>query len=94
MNLTDGALQLDWRGIIVDVTITFDWLNTGYHHIEFRADEPLPITTTGYRSHFIPMDQFDAFTDLEQLVRLWLDDAAQSSKWIKAQQDSRQLKLF
>ncbi len=85
---------MDWRGIAVDVSITYRWLNMDYHHIELRADQPLPMTTTGYRSHFIPVDQFEAFDSLEQLVRLRLDDAAKSKAWIKAQDDARQLKLF
>ena len=94
MKQTDGALRLDWRGITIDVSITFDWLNMDHHHIEFRADQPLPVTQTGYRSHFIHVDQFAAFNNLEQLVRLWLEDAAKSPEWIQAQDERRQLKLF
>jgi hypothetical protein len=78
----------------ITVCITKNWFNTGYHHIELRGNQPLPVTTTGYRSHFIPMDQFEAFASLEQLVRLWLDDAAKSKEWMKAQEERRQLKVF
>ncbi len=86
--------EITWNGIAITVSITRDWLSTGYHHIELSADQPLPITTTGYRSHFMPKDQFAAFDSLEQLVRLWLDDAAKSNAWIQAQEERRQLKLF
>ena len=88
------TLKITWNGIVIAVSIAQNWLNTGYHHIELRAGQPLPVTQTGYRSHFMPMDQFAAFDNLEQLVRLWLDDAAKSIDWIISQEEARQLKLF
>lgn len=88
------TLEITWQDIAITVSITNNWLNTDYHHIELKADQPLPVTTTGYRSHFVPVYQFDAFASLEQLVRLWLDDAAKSKEWIKAEEERRQLKLF
>lgn len=90
----DEQLELLWQGITITVCIKNNWLNTGYHHIELRADQPLPMTDTGYRSHFIPAQQFDTFESLEQLVLQWLDQAAQSKHWEKAQEAHRQLKLF
>lgn len=94
MNGDTETFDFTWNDITIAVTITHNFLNMDHHHIELRADEPLPVTTTGYWSHFIPVDHFEAFDSLEQLVRLWLDDAAKSKAWIKAQDDARQLKLF
>jgi hypothetical protein len=91
---TDDALQLDWRGIIVEVTISYNWLNMDHHHIELRADQPLPVTTTGYRSLFLPIDECRRFKSLEEFLHHWLDTAARSSEWIKAEEERRQLKLF
>lgn len=88
------TIEFLWHGIAITVSISHNFLNTGYHHIELRSDQPLPVTTTGYRSHFILLDQFEAFASLEQLVRLWLDDSAKSSEWIKAAEDQKQLRLF
>ena len=94
MSQTDGALQLDWRGIIVDVTITYNWLNTDHHHIELKAVQPLPVSTTGYRSLLLPIDECRRFKSLEEFLQHWLDDAAKSKQWIQAQEERRQLKLF
>ena len=74
--------------------MTNNWLQTGYHHVELRADQPLPVTQTGYRSYFIPEEQFEPFVSLGQLVLQWLDQAAQSKHWEKVQEEQRQLKLF
>lgn len=94
MNQTDNALQLDWRGIIVDVTLTYNWLNTDHHHIELRADQPLPVSSTGYRSLFLPIDECRRFKSPEEFLQHWLDDAATSTEWLKAEEERRQLKLF
>lgn len=87
-------LELLWQGIHVNVCISRDWLQTGYHHIELRAEQSLPVTQTGYRSHFVPAEQFETFDSLEQLVFQWLDQAAQSKHWEKTQEAQRQLSLF
>ena len=88
------TIEVTWKGITITVSITRNWLNTDHHHIELKADQALPVTTTGYRSRFILVDQFEAFQSLEQLVRLWLDDAAKSKEWLKAEEERRQLNLF
>ncbi|MGC1498026.1 MAG: hypothetical protein WA790_19635 [Sulfitobacter sp.] len=87
-------IDFTWHDICITVSVTKNFLNTGYHHIELRADQPLPVTTTGYRSHFMLMDQFEAFETLQQLVTLWLNHAAKSEEWTKAQEEHGQLKLF
>ena len=88
------TLDITWNGIAITVSITRNWPNRVHHHIELRADQPLPVTTTGYRSRFMLVDEFEAFQSLQQLVHLWLEDAAKSPEWIKAQEERRQLKLF
>lgn len=88
------TVDFTWNGIAITVSITHNWLNTDHHHIELRADQPLPVTTTGYRSLFLPIDECRRFKSLEELLQHWLDTAARSSEWIKAQEERRQLKLF
>lgn len=68
-------------------------------HLEVRSiepkDAPLPITETGYKSHFHPIGTIEqsAGTLVEQ-VTAWLDEAVQSKAWQKHVEDSRQFALF
>lgn len=56
--------RLDWRGITCRVRHTRDYLSPGTDHIEIEVvspeGAPLPVTTTGYRSHFIAADDLAA----------------------------------
>lgn len=67
-------------------------------HLQIRSlepeREPLPITETGYLSHFIARQLVEEAGGPAALVLAWLDDFAQSPIW-KAKQISRQqLDLF
>ena len=83
-----------WDGISVSISHTPNWLNTEHHHIELRADEKLPVTETGYRSHFLHQDEFELFESATSFVEQWLDGAAKSPDWIKHKEESRQLSLL
>jgi hypothetical protein len=68
-------------------------------HPDFReageaARAPLPITETGYRSHFISKDMIEAAGGPETYVEAWLNDAATSRGWIEQEADIRQYALF
>lgn len=80
--------RLIWRGIAIDVRSEANWLNTGLTHIEVETTPrtPLPITETGYRSHFINPADLAEYGGAEGFIRQWLEDAAKN--W------SGQLTLF
>lgn len=78
----------------MSISHTSNWLNSEFHHIELRAEEKLPVTETGYRSHFIHQDEFALFENVTCFVEQWLDTAANSPGWIKHKEESRQLSLF
>ena len=67
-------------------------------HVEIRTLMPakaaLPITETGYRSHFTPKGNIDEYGSAVEFVRRWLDYEAQSEAWRIAQENARQLSLF
>ena len=88
------TLPLEWEGIAIAVSHKSNWLNTGYDHLELRADQRLPVTQAGYRSHFTSPEELAHFDSLEDFVRQWLDGAATSPEWQKHLKDSRQLSLF
>ena len=83
-----------WDDIAVSISHTPNWLNSEFHHIELRADEKLPVTETGYRSHFIHRDDFTRFENVTAFVEQWLEEAAKSPGWIRHKVESRQLSLF
>lgn len=94
---------LKWAGISIDVLYSLNWLQSycvtyGYPlaHLEIRSAnrEPLPITETGYLSHFDRGDNIDAEGGPIAYVLAWLDHAAQSQEWKASVQKRQQLTLF
>jgi len=69
-------------------------------HLEIRSIEPLraplPMTETGYRSHFHPMGMIerDFGGDVIAAVTNWLDEAAQCPEWKAHELAARQGELF
>ena len=49
----EETTRINYRGIPVDITITWNYFDST-DHIEVRTldDHPIPLTPTGYRSHF------------------------------------------
>ena len=87
-------IEITWEGITVTVSHCSNWLNSDFDHNEVRAKERLPITTTGYRSHFIHSNELALFASPEDFVRQWLDHSAADKAWLQYLKDSQQLSLF
>jgi hypothetical protein len=94
-----------WRGITIQVEYEADWLGAAargsFHataHLQLRTLCPeraqLPVTETGYRSHFLPMGEVEAAGGPVAYALAWLDYMAQSREWRRIEQESRQLSLF
>ncbi|MEM7243626.1 MAG: hypothetical protein AAF429_15725 [Pseudomonadota bacterium] len=90
----DETLNLEWRGIPIKVTLVKEHFNSGFHHIELRADRPLPMTETGYRSHFMQAERFDEYDGLKDFVTRWLNMASNSRDWARIQENYAQPSLF
>ena len=88
------TFELVWTDRTLFVSYRADWFNTGHCHIELRSDERLPVTETGYKSHFMSAAGFDSVADVEVFVLAWLDDAATDKAWLAYVAASRQLTLF
>lgn len=93
--------QFSWRGITIEARYDPDWLEHGSTaHLEIRAlnprRAPLPITETGYLSHFhtrgIIEDSYGG--DVIAAVTEWLDEAAKSTSWKAKEAAARQGDLF
>ncbi len=95
--------RVTWQGIEVEVRFERNWLGSPpspYHpsHLAIEAITPshavLPITETGYRSHFLSAEEVDAAGGPVAYVVAALDDAAQADGWRVGQAARQQLSLF
>ena len=96
--MTDIAYEthrLDWRGLEIEVRYCPDWmLGRAHIEVEFLCRSPLPITETGYRSHFTTAETVAELGGPVQLVETWLDETASGAGWKDAEAKRRQLSLF
>tara|TARA_R110002051_G_scaffold269600_1_gene329804 strand:+ start:17037 stop:17360 length:324 start_codon:yes stop_codon:yes gene_type:complete len=102
---TQIAASFDWQGIIIEVVYEPNWLgmadrtgNLPSAHLDIRSIKPerapLPITETGYRSHFLHPDEIDELGGPVAYVEAWLNEMARSSEWQESLEASKQLSLF
>jgi hypothetical protein len=102
---TIETVPCEWRGITIEVSYEADWLGMGsrnaeygHSHLELRVIAPegaqLPVTETGYRSHFLSCGEVEGCGGPVAYVLDWLDTAAKDKAWITRQESLRQLSLF
>lgn len=87
-------LTLVWEGIEFTLSHTVQAFGGPFDHIELHAKERLPVTETGYRSHFISPQELALWETPTAFVIDWLNDAAKDPSWQEYRQQSRQLSLF
>lgn len=87
-----------WRGIRIEVRYEPEWLGDYMSHLSIETIEParsiLPITETGYRSHFVEPGVIEMHGGPAAYVLAWLDDAAKDALWIERDLAARQFSLF
>lgn len=87
----------DWQGITLSVTYEPRG-RLPVAHLQVKALRPdrarLPITETGYRSHFLDQAELDAHGSPLAYVQAWLVAAADSPEWREYLEESRQGSLF
>lgn len=102
---TQVAATIDWQGINVEIVYEPNWLNIANRdsdlpcaHLDIRSIKPerapLPISETGYRSHFLHPGEIDLLGGPVAYVQTWLDEMAESKEWREYVVSSRQLSLF
>jgi len=77
--------QIVWEGLQIDITYRKRRWNSEFDHIELRVEEGriIPVTETGYRSHFLPAGIVDEYGGHEGFVSALLDHEAESADWKK-----------
>lgn len=89
-------ITLEWEGRILRLSYKPRYLGM-IDHVEVRSDDgaPLPITETGYRSHFFgPVEPVMTIEEVRQMVIDWLNSEAAKPEWQAHLADSQQLTLF
>ena len=105
MELAYQSEQFVWRDITIEVRYCPDWSPSyreiyGYPlaHLEIESITPpkaeLPMTETGYRSHFIGATVIDEEGGPLDFVRTWLDQAADTQEWKAREAAAQQFSLF
>ena len=78
--------NITWRGIALTVTFKPNWLNVADHlEIATEGRVPLPVTETGYRSHFMAVGSIAAYGGPVAYATDWLDQEAARVGWSGAQ---------
>lgn len=91
--------RLDWQGIVIEVRYEAHYLGLpDLAHLDITsvspAYAPLPITETGYRSHFLDELDVDEAGGPSDFVLRWLESQASHSSWIEREEAARQYTLF
>ena len=90
--------RLLWQGIEIEIVYTpRRW--SVIDHLDIRSVRPerapLPITSTGYKSHFVQPGTIEApGGDVVAQVHAWLDEEAAKPDWLEQMEASRQTSLF
>ncbi|MDC6367228.1 MULTISPECIES: hypothetical protein [Flavobacteriaceae] len=70
-----------WNGIAITVVYQPNYFESAnVSHLEVRADEPLPITETGYRSHWVLDGELEGTDPFEYTLK-GLDVQSKSKQW-------------
>ena len=95
---------LHWQGVDLEISYEASWRGMdparefATPHLTVTANRPerarLPISETGFRSHFVHADEVAEGGGPVAYVQAWLDYMAQSREWVAYEQASRQLSLF
>ena len=88
--------QIDWDGLAVLIRWTPDWHNQEIGHMEFISDDraPMPVSETGYRSHFVFSEFVEDNGGPAAYALQMLDFEAAEAGWHEKECERRQLSLF
>jgi len=99
MNREIKVETLHWQGLTVEVSYEPNWLGCEhYAHLQLRSvvpdRAPLPVTETGYRSHFLTCGMVEEHGGPSAFAKAWLDATADTQAWRDELDRRRQLALF
>lgn len=90
-----------WQGITIKISFRPDYFNstkeilgTTISHLKIKASEPLPISSTGFKSVFLPIGEIEEEGGAKGYVQNWLNASAKSKAWKQYRNAKMQLSLF
>lgn len=92
--------RLHWQGIEIEARYEPACWSGAIAHLEIESVNPararLPMTDTGYQSHYHPIGTIEAEYDGDVIkaVTDWLNQEAQSKAWKTYVESSKQLTMF
>ena len=90
--------KLAWRHVTCRVRHTPNYISKGWSHIEIIVlapkAAPIPITNTGYLSHFLGEEHLATAGGPVAFFLDWIEREARTRQWAKAEFKWRQLELF
>jgi hypothetical protein len=93
-----STVRLTWNDVVLSVRHQPDYISKGWDHIELRVVAPkgaiLPITSTGYLSHFVVAHELTAAGGPVAIFTAWLERESNTKKWRESKFKLRQLDLF
>lgn len=98
--MTIQTYNLIWQDIELEVSYEPKAWGGATAHLKIQsikpARAPLPVTETGYRSHYHPVGMIEEnyAGDVIKAVTEWLDEAAKGKDWQRYVERSRQGELF
>ena len=94
----DGGAEtyrLDWQGRKIEISYQpCSFAGTGHLQIRVRHCRPLPITETGYRSHFASPADVEQLGGPVAYVEAWPDAMAETKAWKRTARGGYQMTLF
>jgi len=95
--MTVNIYDFEWSGIRILLRHVHNYCGV-IEHLEIRTIDPekapLPITETGYKSHFIDESDLNEYGSALDYVLAWLDDGAANPEWQKQKDVASQYSLF
>ena len=87
--------KLDWQGHKIEIGYQpRSFAGTAHLQIRVKHARPIPITDTGYRSHFASPADVEEMGGPVAYVTAWLDAMAQSKAWKRTAQGGLQLSFL
>ncbi|ATG41934.1 hypothetical protein [Phaeobacter piscinae] len=91
---TTWGHRLIWQDYVIDIRHVSAWHNCPIDHLEIKTASPkgaaLPITETGYRSHFLWESNIIDAGGATAYVEAWFEEASQTHEWKAHVEVSRQ----
>lgn len=89
--------NIEWHGIQLSIIHTPKRWGV-IEHLEIRSitpeKAPLPITDTGYKSHFLNEEELAGYNSPPEYVLAWLEHEADTPEWKEQELETRQYSLF